>query len=126
MTIEDDILKLLEDNGHGVINDSLFVNYLPNEVDEAIVIFSYASPPQTAATDDFEYNFQCRVRKNSDDYDAARAEAFAIHAMFNRTGVDTVGRRIVFRPANPPNFLYYDDSNRPNFVFNFTVITTGN
>lgn len=126
MNIEDDVLSYFIDKGFAnSLGDDLTLNLLPetDSPDNLITVFTYANSPQSLALNDFEYNFQCRVRDV--DYTSCRDRIVAIHSAMYRQGVTIGGRRIIFKARQSPAFLLFDDANRTHFVFNFSATTTG-
>ena len=128
MNIEDDVLAFFVEKGFATaVGDGLTINYMPEEEpypDNAVALFTYATTPQNLALNDFEYNFQCRVRDT--DYTSCRDRIVAIHSAMYRTGITTaVGRRVVFKAKQSPAFLLIDDANRTHYVFNFSALVEG-
>jgi hypothetical protein len=125
--IEDDISAYFISNSFATtVGTDLLINNLPEttEPDNVVALFSYATAKQTQALNDFEYNFQCRVRDI--DYISCRDRIVAIHSAMYRNGTySATGRRIVFKAPQAPNFLLFDDSSRTHFVFNFSAIVEG-
>ena len=128
--IENDVLNYIANSGVETlsIGTNLLLNFLPEDTtgvdDNLVVIFTYATSANPYNTSDYDWKFQLRVRDT--DYDLCRTRAVAYHTLLNNVGIySSEGRRILFRPSQPPSFLEIDDSNRTIYVFNFTALTEG-
>lgn len=106
------------------ISTDIFLDVRPDTPDNLVSVFEYAGEPSTIH-DDLSRRIQILVRNKS--YAAARAKAWAIHAILDKPEARTLtmnGRRAWVRALQTPFKLETDASNRVIFVFNLEIRTS--
>jgi hypothetical protein len=106
------------------IGTDIFVNFLPPDIDNCIVIYDTGGPPSDKAFGDKEVAFKyprIQVRVRNTNIVTAESKAGTLHGLLDGWNGATLNS-VVYLDAecieSQPFFLIMDDLNRTNFVFN--------
>lgn len=126
MALTDDIAAYLQVNGIGTVDTDIFIDFMPDEPDDVVVLYEYAGMPTTTGVDAVDRRVQVNVRAAR--YLDARTKAWNIFNLLdipeNRIIQATAERWIVSQALQTPHKIGVDNQGRDIFVFNLAVATS--
>lgn len=109
----------LELNSFGIIDETIFINNLPERVGlDNIISLSDLQPLSIKGRARNSVNFKCQVYIRDTINKKALDKALDIYNKLEKDKVafDKQGKRFTIRPLNPPTFLMYDEAGRTCWI----------
>lgn len=115
----------LVENKFGELDKDIFINNLPSRVDNSNIICVYDTPSYSIrGRERNSVDFNCQIRVRNDKNSEASKIALDIYNLLEKGYIhDSIGKRFMIRPLNPPSFLMYDEAGRVNWILNVTGLS---
>ena len=123
--IAESLARYLEDQGEGVLGESIFVSFQPDKPHDVVVVYDEGAPgsDDSSAHPVDQVGIQILVRDRS--YESARDKAFSIHRRIANFGAQpfVAGTPVVdvVWPVASPQPVGPDEQGRPEWSGHYTV-----
>ncbi len=116
------LIELLENNDIGTLGEDIFIGYMPDSPNDAVMVTTYAGrPPRIGAP--LEYP-NIRIYVRSDSYEVARDKIETIYRLLHGVANQFLGNEwvLLIRASGAPEVYAKDEKNRWIFFQDYQAI----